>query len=159
MNSIKQLLDFLRFILISPETLILLVIIVCSHYFPSYFVIIGSSVKKYSDVWRWMPGIPGFCAAVSYKLYWKILTPLDNSNTKALYEWPEYWKLKHRVVATLIICVMITIASIIIWFFSDNFSDYSLGIIFASLVAVPVVSLLCELLAAIRVRELLDRYS
>lgn len=155
----ERLIDIVRFVLISGETAILLVILVCAYYFPSYFEVIGSSVKTYSDVWRWLPGIPGICIVASIKLTWRVLTPWGNLNTKILYQWPKYWRLKYRVVASIIICVMSVGCSIIIWFFPENFSEINLGIISVSLVAIPIVSLLCELQAALSVRELLDKYS
>jgi hypothetical protein len=155
----ERLYDIVGFIIISGESIILIPIFILAYYYPEYYKIVGYNLKTYLPLSILMPGIQGYCILRSLKLWDKVLTPLGDSNTKALYDWSGYWKLKYRVVATLTICIISTIASIIIWLLSEKFSNITLGIVFVSLLAIPVVSLFCEQLAAIRVRELLDRYS
>jgi hypothetical protein len=154
----EKFLDIIRFMLISGENLILIVIITWEYYSPSYFIKIGHNIKTCSDVFKWLPSIPSFCILSSLALAWRIITPWGDANTRALYDWPKFWKIYYRVIASLIICSMTIIAAIILWAYADDLSERSLGIIFASLVAVPAVSLFCQLLAAIKVRVLLDRY-
>lgn len=122
----EKLRDIVRFLIISPEIIVLLLIFTILYWFSSYFVEIGANLKTYSDVWKWLPGIPVFYVTLSYRLFWKVLTPLGNTPTKILSQWSKYWRLKYRSYASLIICGMAAIGSIIIWFFPDKISECNL---------------------------------
>jgi hypothetical protein len=159
MNNLRRLIDILRLCLISFEAVFVLAIVVYLYYFPSFFIDIGVKFKTNNEVWKLLPGIPLLYASVSIGLSWKVLIPSDNSKTKILYQWPEYWRLKYRVVASFIICGMAAIGSIIIWVWSNDLSECTIGTIFISSMVVPVPSIFTQFLAAFKVRELLDIYS
>lgn len=151
-----RLLEIIRIYLISIEALIVILIIVSAHYFPSIFILIGSKIKSSSEVWKFMPSIPLGMTVISIRLAWKILAPLGNSKTNILYQWEFYWKLKYRVIASIIICGITAIASIMIWILSSYLSDLTIGSIFISSLAVSVTVVFTQLLAAFRMREYMD---
>jgi len=152
----RNLIEVLRFCFISPEALFLVSIISCSFFFPSMFVAVGTQFKVNSEVWKFMPSIPILLATASIKLAWNILAPLGGSSAKILYQWEGYWKLKYRVVASIVMCGMVAVCSIALWIFSKDLSELKIGTIFISSVAVAATVTFNQLLAAFKLRELMD---
>jgi hypothetical protein len=148
--------EILRFIIISLEAIILLILLTVFRYFPEIFESIGSQILSNKDVWKFLPTIPLIICGFSIKYAWKILTPFDNTSNRVLYEWPNYWKLKYRVLFSIFICGICVISAIIIWIFSSKLSFVMIGFIFITSCIIPLTVALNQLLAAFKIRELME---
>jgi hypothetical protein len=120
------------------------------------FIAVGTQFKTNSEVWKFMPSIPILLATASIKLAWNILTPLGNSSNKILYQWEWYWRLKYRVIASIVMCGVAAACSVALWVFSKDLSELKIGTIFLSSVVVAVTVTFNQLLAAFKLRELMD---
>lgn len=151
-----KILETLRFIIISIEAIILLTLLTVLYYFPEIFELIGSQILSNKDVWKFLPTIPLIICGFSVKYAWKILMPLENASNKVLYEWPNYWKLKYRVLFSILICGVCVISAIIMWIFSSTLSFVTVGMIFITSCIIPLAVALNQLLAAFKIRELME---
>jgi len=99
----NRLLDIIRFSIISPEFLILLLVIILNHYFPFIFDFIGSKIKSNDEIWKYIPVLPMLFCGLTFKFSYKLTTPLENSSNKPLYEWAAFHKINDRVIASYLI--------------------------------------------------------
>ena len=118
--------------------------------------IIGNKFIGDAEIWKYIPFIPLSLAGTSINYAWKILTPLNNSSNKVLYEWPDYWKLKLRVMVSIIICVICLFLAILLWFFCKNLKPDHIGALYMGITIVPLTAVLNQLLTAFTVKELLE---
>jgi len=151
-----RLLEILRIILVSFESLFVGVVVVTYLYLPDFFVGIGSHFKKDDDVWRFIPSIPMILCVCSVKYAWKILMPLDGSSNRRLIEWPGYWKLKYRAIISVIICFACTFGSLSIWIYTFSLSELTVGAIFIASIIISLTVVFSQFLAALKVRELME---
>ena len=96
-------LDILRFTFISPELLATLACLAVKIYLPTVFDTLGKAFSQETGlalplclaVWA----LVGYAATLARSL----LVPTDES-AKVLAKWPDYSKLRHRAMATILIC-------------------------------------------------------
>jgi len=126
-------------------------------YSPEILIFVGNHFKINNDIWKFIPTIPLLLCGFSIKYTWKILMPLEGNNSnRMLHEWPNYWKLKYRVIVSAALCVICVFGSFTIWFFNSSLSSLTVGAIFIATIIVSLTAAASEFLAAVRVRELLE---
>jgi hypothetical protein len=153
----KQLLEALRIIIVSFEALFLLIIAAIYSYSPEIIIFVGNHFKINNDIWKFIPTVPLILCGFSIKYAWKILMPLEGNNSnRLLHEWPNYWKLKYRVIVSAALCVICVFGSFTIWFFNSSLSSLMVGAIFIATIIVSFTAVASEFLAAFRVRELME---
>jgi hypothetical protein len=124
---------------------------------PEHLIVIGSGFKADNEALKFAPSIPLALTAYAAHVGAKILRPIENASNRVLYEWPGYWKLKARIVVSLIVCGTSSAAAILLWVFGKTWSDSSLGAVFALAVIEPVISASILWLAWIKIRELVEQ--
>lgn len=151
-----RLLETVRIIIASYEALFFVVVVAVYFYFPSVFVGIGNHFKTNNDIWKFIPSVPLIICGFSVQYAWKILMPLEGSSNRILHEWPNYWKLKYRVIISVILCAVCVICTISIWIFSTSLSALTVGTIFMSSIIISLTVAFNQFLAAFKVRELME---
>ncbi len=151
-----RLLETLRIICASYETLFFVVVVALYFHFPVFFIEIGNHFKTNNDIWKFIPSIPLIICSFSVQYAWKILMPLDSSSNRILHEWPNYWKLKYRVIISLVICAACVLSTVYIWIFSSSISELTVGAIFIASIIISLTVAFNQFLAAFKVRELME---
>ena len=151
-----KLLELAKLIFISFEFLFLVILIAVLHYYPNIFEYVGNHFKTNNDIWKFLPTIPLLICGFSIKYAWKILMPIDSGSNRILHEWPNYWKLKYRVILSIFICITCTALSVIMWMFSSSLSAGTIGATFFGSCLIALIVAFNQLLAAFKVRELME---
>jgi|LGOV01.1.fsa_nt_gb hypothetical protein len=151
-----KLLEILKINIISFESLFLAFVITFLFYYPGIFEGIGNHFKNNNDIWKFLPTIPLLICSFSINYAWKILMPMDSGSNRILHEWPNYWKLKYRVISSIFICAACASGSIIIWIFSSNLSARIIGATFIASCFISLIVAFNQLLAAFKVREFME---
>ncbi len=149
--------EILKIIIISYEALFSIIIFVIYSYCPKIFVEIGNSLKNNNDILNLLIYI--LCVSVGYSIKQasQILTPM--SNNKILYEWKGYWKLKYRVIVSIVICAFCVLIYISTWVFISSISESQVGILFITSIIIPLIVDINLLCSKFKIRELMDMYS
>lgn len=151
-----KVIEAIRVIFASYEALFLSVIIAIYFYYPAFFVGIGANFQTNDEIWKFIPSIPLIVCGFSIQYAWKILMPLESNSNRLLHEWPNYWKLKLRVILSVIFCSICVLCVITIWFFSKKISNLNVGAIFISSIIISLTVAFNQFLAAFKIRELME---
>jgi len=151
-----KIIEIIKLLFISFEAVFLLTMIAALQFYPGPFELIGNQIKANNEIWKFIPTIPLAICAFSIQYAWKILNPINNSSNRILHEWPNYWKLKFRVISSIIICVACVVASLIIWIYATSLSARITGATFIASCCIALIVASSELLAAFKVRELME---
>lgn len=151
-----RLLEVLKIIIISFETLFVVIVAAIYFYSPENIVSIGNHFKNNNDIWKFIPSIPLILCGFSVQYAWRILVPLGGNSNRTLHEWPNYWKLKYRVIISVILCGACVLSTVSIWIFSSSLSALMVGTIFIASIVISLTVAFNELLAALKVRELME---
>ena len=148
--------ESLRVVFVSFEVLFLSFIAAIYFYYPDVLIGIGNSFQTNNEIWKFIPSIPLVVCGFSVQYAWKILMPLGSSSNRILHEWPNYWKLKLRVLLSVLLCAACVLGAVYIWFFSNSLSTLNTGAIFTASIIVALTVAFNQFLAAFKVRELME---
>ncbi len=151
-----KIIEIIKILFISFEAVFLLALFAALQFYPESFELIGNQIKANMEIWKFIPTIPLAICAFSIQYAWKILNPINGSSNRILHEWPNYWKLKFRVIASIFLCVTCVVASLVIWIYATNLSAMITGAIFVASCCIALIVAASELLAAFKVRELME---
>jgi len=113
--------DILRFIIISPELLFILLTLLILNSFPELSNLIASFVFDKSMQWEnylTLFGIPIMLLISIYKMGDELQNPSNDENRKLLKEWPQYWMIKNRIIFSLIISLTGVVGTFIAWIYA-----------------------------------------
>ncbi len=154
----RKLLDFIRFLIVSPEVIVGLAVYLLFVIKPDIFKFISAHLfianMEWTDYAKLL-GIPLTSLGLTYTFGESILNPQDRDNRKSLKEWPDYWMLKNRIYYSLVISIIALIGSLFSWYYALNvdFVDGTLCLmIFWS---TSLVSLLTVSLAKLSIKDIL----
>lgn len=148
--------EAIRIIFVSYEALFISIIFAGYFYFPVIFVYIGRNIQTNNELWKFIPSITVIVCGFSVQYAWKILMPLESSSNRILHEWPNYWKLKLRVITSVIFCASCVVCALLTWFFSSSLSSLDIGAMFVSSNVISLIVAFNQFLAAFKVRELME---
>lgn len=151
-----KILEIIKLLFISFEAVFLMALIAALQYYPGLFEQIGNQLKTDNEVLKFIPTIPLIICGFSIQYAWKILNPIDSSSNRILHEWPNYWKLKFRVISSIFICIACVVASLIVWIYALSLSAKITGATFIASCCVALIVASNQLLAAFKVRELME---
>ncbi|NLX24350.1 MAG: hypothetical protein GXY61_00090 [Lentisphaerae bacterium] len=149
----KRILEIIRILLVSPEALLLVVIAGLFIWKNLWLVYIGKSLLEHDDVTTWMPILPISLCGGAIFLAFKLTEPKDGSN-KALYDWPEYWRLEYRRNIGIGWCSVSVLTVLIAWIFRDELSLAWVGGLFVAAIGLAVISSSTLLLATFVLKRL-----
>jgi len=153
----KYVIELLRIVVISPELLLVLVILGLAEYYPLPLSKIGSKIKTDQELWKYLPVIPTTILVWALAQTKDILFPHGSSSNRELLDWPLYWKLKLRVVVSLSIIMLSIISSLAVWFFKNEVSDLRIGVVFCISALVSVIVAVTIWLAVVMIRQITDK--
>jgi hypothetical protein len=151
-----RLLEILRIIIVSYEALFAGIVVLTYNYFPELFMRIGNPFKSNDHILQFMVTVPIGMCVYSVQQTWKILMPLEGKSNRKLHEWPNYWKIKYRVIISSILCTACIFSYVCIWIFGSLFLDHAFAAIFITSIIIPVIVAFSVHLAALKVRELME---
>ena len=151
-----KLLEFIKIVFISFEAAFLLALFLAFKYFPDALQSVGHQFKTNSDVWKFIPTVPLIICGFSIQYAWKILNPLNGSSNRILHEWPDYWKLKLRVILSIFICILCVVTAAVVWIYASSLTEIMTGALFVGSCGVALIVACHELLAAFKIRELME---
>jgi len=155
----NRIIDILRFTIISPEFVVLLLSIVAIYNFPEVFLLIGHKLKTEVELWKFIPSLPFIFISITFRVSQKVYAPLENTSNKKLYEWCSFNKITDRIMASYFICIFCCAASLIIWFFMSELSELVLGSILISSIFISGLTTFQIILAAQKIRQIIEQYS
>jgi hypothetical protein len=153
--GICKLADILRVYVISPELLVIALSGAVVLLYPEPVALFGSEVSRENSVLQYIALLPIVLLGVAFKLSNDILKPLDGANNRILYEWPDYWRLKHRAIATILFCLAASAGALGLWVFKTHLHPRLLGAGLIATVVLALVSTVSLYLGYLRLREIL----
>ena len=153
----KRVIEFFRVIVISPELLIVLLVVIFAEYSPMPIVKIGARIKSDQELWKYLPVIPTAILVWAFTQAKDILFPHGSSSNKELLDWPLYWKLKLRVLISMGWMLFSVISALAVWFFKNDVSELGIGIVFCISVSVSLVVAVSMWLAMLMIRQIIDK--
>lgn len=149
-----RLFDIIKMVVISPELLVALATILVHKTMESVGTL---AVSLLSSDQRWSVGIvvavPITLLIACYKLGSDILSP--QGKRKILLEWPDYWRLKYRVVYSMVLCSITLILSIIGFLFILNYKSPAAAMLIIGAWVVAATTTAALALAKWNAREIL----
>jgi hypothetical protein len=151
----KRVLDWIRLVIISPEFVIILLILVIACWRPSLVAAVGDRLKTDNKPVEIVFGLPLALLAANWGLAWKILFPSDSLKAR-LAEWEHYQALWDRVVFGLALSGLATVVAVVCWLCKADIPSARLGSLMLITIGVPTVVLPTFALAALTIRRITD---
>ena len=149
-----KILDIIRMIVISPELLtgIGLTAVFYSNNKASSFVF---SILKSEQNWHIAAvlGVPAALLIACYKIGSELLSP--QGKRRVILEWPEYWRLKYRVVYCLVLCLLASIVSLLGFYLVHEQHSVNGAVAMVIAWSVSTIALFSLALAKWKAREIL----
>lgn len=155
----KRLLDIIRFSVISPEFLVLLLIFLINHNAPTLFEFVGNKLKTNDEVWKFIPTLPLIFCGITFKFASKLSAPLENTSNKALYEWAAFHKISDRIMASYLICILSCIFAFSIWLLVNELGASTLGCILLGSISISGLTTFLIILAAQKIRQVIELHT
>ncbi len=149
----KTFFDYARLVFVSPELLALVFVVGLFSYMPGPFEFVTAQI---ANDFKWGVGaaaLPLGLLVACYKTGTELLSPKGKRST--LLDWPDYPKLKRRVVFTLVACFLGFLLAIIGLYLVAKHGLPTGTMLIASGIAWSSASLATIALAAWNARELL----
>ena len=153
MSKVK---DVLRFLFISPEFMILLAIAGVYLTYPDPLSWVGAALKANSDALAYWPTIPIGLTVYAFSRGGKLLHPREAESNRDIYDWPDFWRLKSRVIASVVICSLASLLALFTWLAADQLSMAAIGIGAVLSMSIAATSTFLLYLAWLRMRELAE---
>lgn len=152
----KRFFEILRITIVSPETVILLLVIMIMLYWPTPFEFIGERFTSNEKLWEYISFIPVGVFTFAVYLSFQLQAPVEGAN-RELYDWEIYWALKYRILAILVWTGLSVLCSLSIWLFSTHLPRTIVGSLFMGSLAVCLVAAATGILALFTLKEILTK--
>jgi hypothetical protein len=152
----KRFCEMLRILLVSPETVIVLLVIMGMIYWPTPFIFVGEKFLSTEKLWEYIPVIPLGVLTFAVYLSIQLQAPVANAN-RELYDWEMYWALKYRIVAILFWTSLSALCSLSIWLLSNHLPIAIVGSLFIGSIAVSLAAVATGILALFMLKEILTK--
>lgn len=153
---IFKILHIQRFILISPELFIGVIVLFTFVNWPEWFGVIANSIWKGSGLPSYIGALPFALVAASIKVGSSVLRPgSDEDENKIMYEWPLYWAIEARVYGSIIICGLCCVAVAIFYLNPMDWPANAMGAILVGSLSISVATAFLLLLAKMTLRKIL----
>ena len=150
----KRFFNILKTIFISPEVLALILVYTLFLYFPYKFHEIGESFVKPNEYIKFIALLPTvFTGIIFTNIIKSILFPEEKR--KALYEWKDYFLLRDRVVIGVLISILCSTSSILIFLFQSDIEKKYIAFVLISSILISGICTFTMYFASIVIREIL----
>jgi hypothetical protein len=150
-------LDLMRAIFVSAEFVVAIAAGCLLLTIPAAPALIGKKLLADPALLTWLLALPGgalLWAAVQAK---EVLAPASPAQNVYLRAWPEYWRLKLRVLVGIGWLVATCIVAVAMWLFRDDLTQRAIGTLAIPAFLIPPISAASLWLASINVREIVER--
>lgn len=151
----RRLVDLKRFVLISPELVCALLVALLHQRYPDWFEIIAISLREAEGLPGYIGALPFALVIGSYTLGTSILRPGSEEENKVIYEWPLYWAVETRVYASMLVCALGCVASILFYINPAEWSDSASGAILVGGVIISFITVATLLIGKMTLRKIL----
>jgi hypothetical protein len=151
----SRIINILRSIFVSPEMLLIVIILAANCYMPSFVLKIGDWYKHKSD-WATGVAINGGLLVFSLLQAKEVLFPINNS-MGILDKWQGYVLLKDTTLIGVAFCFLATIAAFLIFIFKDEIGSGILGCFFLINLSVPMIAIATLFLAKINIKMFIEQ--
>ena len=155
----ERVLDNLRATIISPEFLIISIVLGVYFLYPQLMGAVGEKIKLENELWKYLFSLPFIFTAISIRQSSKIRAPLENSSNKVLYEWEFYNRIIDRVYIGIIYSILSSICVVSVLIFQGEINNKIVGSIFIAGTCVSGIVALTMFFAPQKLRELLEKYA
>jgi hypothetical protein len=152
----KKALDIARFYCISPEIAVVAGVGGLYFVYPQLLLAIGQEVARQDSVVQYLAWLPLGLLAVTFRLANEVLRPSDAANSRILYEWPDYWRVKYRSLGAVFFCVVASIISLGTWIFKAHLGMELLGGGLLGAIFMALFATWTQFLARLKIREILE---
>ena len=154
----KRFIDWIRFILISPEALVSLLIIVLRFRYPNLIVLVGRKFTGDLHVVDGLLAIPCGLAYFSYDRVKAILFP-DATIRKELQEWRDFQRLFDRALFALGLISVCAFGTILLRLFAEQISELNRGLLYIFTLSLSVTPIPSLIVAELQIKCICDRYA
>ncbi len=152
----KKVIDFLRFILISPELIVGIIV----YFSLSSFQAIPTFIAKYlfsdtTDVKWVLFGVALPIIWYIYKFSEDILNPSNDENRKFLKKFPKYWMLQNRVYYSIVLAIIAFLITLFAFYYAHNVDKIYGTIILLTSWSVVLVCFMSIALAKLSIKDIL----
>lgn len=155
----KRFLDTLRMLFISPEFLVILVIISMNLYAKDFLTMLGFQFKINDEIWKFLPSLPLLFSGIAFKISTKVRVPFESASNKIFYEWPEYQRIVDRVKLSKFYCILCCAGAISIWIFCKQLPESLIATIFLLSTIVSGIVAFFMFESSQKLREILELHS
>jgi len=99
--------------------------------------------------------LPIIFAGVAFKFSGILRSPVDTKHNKQLYEWPGYIRIIDRVYVSFGLCIISSVAAIIVWVFADSLTESSITSVLLASIGVAGIAAFTICLASQKLKEIL----
>ena len=150
--------ECVRCVLVSWEFAFVLAVMGATVAYPSLPQVIGTkALHGDANFFSWLLAVPCALLAWSAVQAWKILGPATAEQNAKLRSWPAYWRLKLRTFIGMFWIVLSCGLALAVWLFKSDLSEVAIGASILILILVPLLSSASLWLAAVTVREIVEK--
>ena len=149
----NRIIDILRMVTVSPEIMIGCFIWGCYCWYPQIFMDF-LPIFSSDDQWKLpaLVAVPIALLAAAYNIGSDILSP--QGKRVVILDWPDYWRLKIRVIWCLTICLISVVATIIGYYIIHKFNHVNGFVIIIISWSISATALMTGAYAKWSVREI-----
>lgn len=150
----KKIADFIRMVLVSPEVTTGILVWAIYLRYPQVFLYFLPSFRS-DEQWK-LPAliaIPIALLLATYHLGSDILSP--QGKRAIILDWPDYWRLKMRVVWCLLLCIFSILATVVGYYLMHKTNDVKGLVVVITSWAISAVAVITAAYAKWTTREIL----
>jgi hypothetical protein len=144
-------------LIVSPETVAVLIVVVLHRFVPFPFTWLGSRLSGQNDPIQFLSLIPVGLVGLIVHGRGDLLFP-EHPAGRVLQEWPHYHMILDRYWATVLFSGGATLVTVGMWALQIPLNDPTHLAVFLGAILVSLITYLCFLNATISVRRVLSRY-
>ena len=152
----KRLIDIIRFSIISPEFLVMLLILMFNYFYPEFFTLIGKKLNENDELWKYIPTLPVLFCGITFRISAKLNAPLENTSNKKLYEWASFHQITDRIMASYFICIICCICAFLIWFFMKELGLNLVGMLLLGASIISGLTAFQIFIASQKIRQIIE---
>lgn len=155
---IDKIYETLRFLLVSLETLILVLLFLGMQYWSDLYAA-GGAILKGTDtqfLFFLIITVPVAIFIKSSQLTKEIRFPSNKDVNKHLHDWPEFWKVTYRAAFTNLLCLLSVLAAVAIFMIHKQLPDALLTFWVLLTNLPPLFAVATQYQAALKIREIVE---